>query len=44
MPPGPYGYPLIGNQILLVQSIKEKFKTLTEKYGDMFTLWLGGDR
>ena len=44
MPPGPYGYPLVGSQLAFGEAIKDCFKALREKYGDIITMWLGGNR
>ena len=43
LPPGPYGYPVLGCLPLFGKGLSF-FKTLNDKYGDIFTFWLGGNR
>lgn len=45
LPPGPYGYPLIGSSpIFSSNDFTGELVKLGEKYGDIFCLWLGGNR
>ena len=41
LPPGPYGYPLVGCLPLIDKALKNKFR---DKYGDIICLWLGHNR
>ena len=41
LPPGPYGYPIIGCYPLIEKAQKNQ---LREKYGDIVCLWLGHSR
>lgn len=43
IPPGPYGLPIIGNlKYLKPEDQIESFKTLRDKYGDVFRLQVNG--
>ena len=41
LPPGPYGYPLVGCLHLIDKAQQNKFR---EKYGDIVCLWIGQNK
>ena len=41
IPPGPRGLPLIGNAHQLSQAIHKDFMKLGEKYGEIFSFYIG---
>ncbi|KAK7412968.1 hypothetical protein VNO78_04768 [Psophocarpus tetragonolobus] len=41
LPPGPTPYPIIGNLNLLEQPIHRFFHRMSQKYGDIISLWFG---
>ena len=44
LPPGPCGYPYIGSSREFTSDTQVDLKRLSEKYGDIFCLWIGGNR
>jgi cytochrome P450 len=42
--PGPIALPLVGNMPLLGKRTHESLKGLSDKYGDVMTIWLGGKK
>jgi isoflavone 2'-hydroxylase len=41
LPPGPTSLPIIGNLHHLKRPLHRTYKGLTEKYGDVISLWFG---
>ena len=44
LPPGPYGYPFIGSSHFVTPLPGESLSQLAKHYGELFTLWMGGNR
>ena len=41
LPPGPFCFPLLGSLPFLGSDIREPIRKMGEKYGDVFTIYLG---
>ena len=41
LPPGPRPLPIVGNLLSLSEDFTGDIKKFKEKYGDVFTLWIG---
>ncbi|KAL9303283.1 hypothetical protein ACSQ67_020546 [Phaseolus vulgaris] len=41
LPPGPFSYPIVGNLLQLKQPFHRTFTELSQKYGQVFSLWFG---
>ena len=44
LPPGPFQWPLLGSLPYLTGDIRERFKELGRKYGDVYTIYIGSKR
>ena len=41
LPPGPPAWPVVGSMFSLSEKMHLDFKVLRQRYGDVFTVWLG---